>query len=271
MKLLTSLTITIALAALVLAQTSSSSFSDAAQAKQELNEAARAYREGRFKEALARAEKALLLDPQNKTAPYFIARTMHALYRPGITTPENVAQGHEAIVAYQRVLKLFPENDEAFKAIAYLYGALKEDALLTEWLLQRANNVSISNEKRSDAYVHLASRDWDCSFKITQQPNIKVVTVNGDKTFIQHKMPKERAEFEQARECANRGLEMANTAILLVPENESAWTYKSNILLEFWKLSEMQGELQQQREFRRQYEEALRVTTTLLASRKSNP
>jgi len=272
MKLLTSLTITIALAALVLAQTSSSGSSTAeAQAKQELTEAARAYREGRFTEAQARSEKALLLDPQNKTAPSFIARTIHAQYRPGITTPENVAKGHEAIIAYQRVLKLFPDNDEPYKAIAYLYGALKEDQLLREWLLQRANNVSISNEKRSDAYVHLASRDWDCSFKITQQPNIKVVTVKGDKTFVQYKMPKERAEFEQARECANRGLEMANTAILLMPENESAWSYKSNILLEFWKLSEMQGEAQQQREFRRQYEEALGVTTTLSVRPKSNP
>ena len=58
-------------------------------------------------------------------------------------------------------------------------------------------------------------------------------------------MPKERVEFERAKECANRGLEMANMAITLTPENESAWSYKTNILLELEKLAEMSGEVQQ--------------------------
>ena len=271
MKLLTSLTIVIALAAPLLAQTPTTNSLDAeAQAKQELREAARVYREGKFAEAQAHAEKALLIDPQNKTAPTFIARSIHAQYKPGDTTPENVAKAREAIIAYQRVLKLFPDYDEPYKAIAYLYGALKEDEVLRDWLLQRAVSVSVSNEKRSDAYVVLASKDWDCSFKITEQPITKVVTVKGNKASVRYKMPKERAEFEQARECANRGLEMANMATLLTPENESAWSYKTNIFLELAKLSEMLGEVQQQREFHRQYEEALRVTTTL-ARPKSNP
>lgn len=79
MKLLTCLTITIALMAPLLPQTPAPTQSGAeAQAKQELNEAARAYREGRFGEVQAHAEKALLLDPQNKTAPMYVARVIHA-------------------------------------------------------------------------------------------------------------------------------------------------------------------------------------------------
>jgi hypothetical protein len=83
-------------------------------------------------------------------------------------------------------------------------------------------------------------------------------------------MPKERVEFEQAKECANRGLEMANTAINLMPENESAWSYKTNLLLELAKLAEMSGEVQPKREFQRQYEEALKETTRVanLAAQK---
>ena len=48
-----------------------------------------------------------------------------------------------------------------------------------------------------------------------------------------------------------------------MPENESAWSYKTNLLLELAKLAEMEGEVHQQRELRRQYEEALRETTKL--------
>ena len=112
MKLLTSLTLAIVLVVPLLAQTPAPSAVEA-QAKQELNEAARAYRDGNFAEAQAHSEKALQLDPQNKIAPQFVARTI---------------------------------------------------------------------------------------------------------------------EFERANECANRALEMADMAITLMPENESAWSYKTNIL-----------------------------------------
>jgi len=80
MKFLTSLMITLMLATSLLAQTPSAT---EAQAKQELNAAAQAYRAGNFAEAQARSERALLLDPQNKIALMFVARTIHAQYRRG--------------------------------------------------------------------------------------------------------------------------------------------------------------------------------------------
>lgn len=264
MKLLTLLTITLALTTPLLAQTPAPASGVAqAQAKQELNEAARAYREGNFAEAQAHSERALLLDPQNKTAPYFVARTIHAQYKPGDFTPDNTAKALDAITAYQRILDRSPDDDEAYKAVAYLYSALKEDALLRQWILQRAANVSFANDKRAEAYVALASKDWDCSFKITELPTNKVTTVRGNKALVSYHMPKDRVEFERAKECANRGLEMANMAITLTPENESAWAYKTNILLELVKLAEMLGEVQHKSELQRQYEDALKQATKI--------
>ena len=267
MKFLTSLSITIALMASVHAQTPAPVAE--AQAKQALNEAARAYREGNFAEAQAHSEKALLLDPQNKSAPMFIARTIHAQYKPGDFTPENVAKAQQAIIAYQRILERSPNDDESYKAVAYLYGAIKEDELLRQWILQRAANVSLPNDKRAEAFVVLASKDWDCSFKITELPSNKITTVIGDKVNISFRKPKEDVEFERANECANHGLEMANMAITLTPENEAAWSYKTNILLEMAKLAEMSGDVQQKTELHRQHDEALKQTTKL--SKRSNP
>jgi tetratricopeptide (TPR) repeat protein len=269
MKLLISLTITIALAAPLLAQTPVSSAAEM-QAKQELNEAAAAYRAGNFAEAQAHSERALLLDPQNKTAPVFIARTIHAQYNPGDFTPENVAKAREAIVAYQKILQRSPHDDESYKAVAYLYSALKEDELLREWIRQRAGDVSMANDKRAEAFVVLASKDWECSFNITELPNHKVTTVVRNKATVAYKIPKERVQFERAQECANRGLEMVNLAIALTPENEAAWAYRANILLELSKLAEMSGEAQSKTELLRQYDEAVKETTKL-STRSQTP
>ena len=200
-----------------------------------------------------------------------MARTIHAQYKPGDSTPENAAIARQAILAYQRILDRSPDDDEAYKAVAYLYSALKEEERLREWILQRAGNVSFANDKRAEAFVILASKEWDCSFKITELPTNKITTVKGTKASVRYRMPKERVEFDRAKECANRGLEMANMAIILTPENESAWSYKTNILLEFAKLAEMSGDVQNKRELQRQYEEALKQTTKFAKRSEATP
>ena len=266
MKLLTCLIFTLAFIAPLQAQTP-----EQIQANKELHEASAAYQKGNFAEAQAHSERALELDPENKDAPYFVARTIHAQYKPGDFTSENVAKARDAIDAYQRILDRVPTDDEAYKAGAYLYDALKEDKLFRDWVLQRAVNASVAEPKRAEAYVVLASRDWDCSFKITEVPGVKVTTVNGDKQQVSYRMPKAREKFERAKECANRGLEMASMAITLAPESEAAWSYKTNIILELVKLAEMSGEAQQKSELYRQYEEALKETTRLSNRPKSKP
>src|SRR5213593_2516062 len=146
--------IVIALAVLVI-KTSDCGLINRIRAKNQLNEAARTYREGHFEEAEQHSRRALELDPNNKTAPSFIARTIHAQYRPGVQTPENIAKAREAIEAYQRVLERDPKNEEAYKAIAYLYGAIKEEDKLRSWIAARANDPNIPPEKRAEAYVVL--------------------------------------------------------------------------------------------------------------------
>src|SRR3954468_5160079 len=54
------------------------------RAKNEINEAARAYKAGRFAEAQQHSERALQLYPDDKNAPLFIARSIHAQYKQGV-------------------------------------------------------------------------------------------------------------------------------------------------------------------------------------------
>src|SRR6266566_4158036 len=234
------------------------------RAKNELNEAARTYREGHFEEAEQHSRRALELDPNSKTAPSFIARTIHAQYRPGVQSPENLAKANEAIQAYQQILAKDPKNDEAYKAIAYLYGALKEDDKLRSWISARANDTSAEPEKRAEAYIVLASKDWDCSFKITELPTNKTTTLQaGNRAVVSYKKPKDPKDFETARACVRRGLEEVETAIKLDPNSEAAWSYKTNLLLEASKLAEMDGDLTRKAELDKQREIAQKRTNTL--------
>ena len=235
------------------------------RAKNQLNEAARAYREGRFPEAEQHSREAATLDPDNKTAPMFIARTIHAQYRPGVQSPDNIAKAQDAITAYQAILDKNPKDEEAYKAVAYLYGAIKEDDKLRKWIADRAANDQAEPEKRAEAYVVLASKDWDCSFKITEQPAVKTTTIDpaSNKATVAYKKPKEQKDFDQAQMCVKQGLSEAENAIKFDPNNESAWSYKTNLLLEASKLAEMDGKTDQKAQLQKDYEAALKRTTEL--------
>src|ERR1044072_6717106 len=114
--------IAIGLLAILVATTSGCGVVNRIRSKNQLNEAARAYREGKFPEAEQHSRQAAELEPDNKTAPMFIARTIHAQYRPGVQSPDNIAKAQAAIEAYQKILAKNPKDEEAYKGIASLYG-----------------------------------------------------------------------------------------------------------------------------------------------------
>jgi hypothetical protein len=234
------------------------------RAKNQLNEAARAYHEGHFDEAEQYSRRALELDPNSKSAPLFIARTIHAQYRPGVQAPENIAKANAAIQAYQQILQKDPKSEEAYKAIAYLYGAIKDDEKLRSWLQARANDGSAEPEKRAEAYTILASKDWDCSFKITELPTNKSTSIStANRATITYKKPENQKDFDMAQSCAKRGLEEIENAIKLDPNSESAWSYKTNLLIEASKLAEMDGKTDQKVQLDKQREEAQKRTSAL--------
>jgi len=238
------------------------------RSKNQLNESARAFREARYVEAEQHARRAAELDPNNKTAPKFIARTIHAQYRPGVQQPDNIAKAQQAIDAYQELLRNNPQDEEAYKAIAYLYGAIKEEGKLRDWISSRAANESVEPTKRAEAYIVLASKDWQCSFNITESTSVKVTTVDptNNKATVTYKKPTDAKEFNQAQSCVKLGLSEAENAIKFDPNNESAWSYKTNLLLEASKLAEMDGKPDQKASFTKEYEAALKRTTELSAA-----
>jgi tetratricopeptide (TPR) repeat protein len=258
----------IAILALFVAASAGCTLVNKVRAKNELNETARAYREGHFEEAEQHAKRALSFDPDNKTAAIFIARIIHQQYKPGVDAPDNVQKARDAIDAYKRILETDSNNEEAYKAISVLYSAIKDDTKLREWIMARANDSNMPSEKRAEAYAILAGKDWDCSFKITELPDVKVTTNEGDKPGVTYQKPKDLKDFDTSQKCVTRGLEEAETAIKHDPNSESAWSYKTNLLLEAAKLAVMDGKADLKAQYQKQAEIAGKRATALAEERR---
>ncbi|MET0625460.1 MAG: TonB family protein [Pyrinomonadaceae bacterium] len=239
---------------------------NAEAARQELNLGARAYRAGRFAEAEQRFRRARELDPSQKNASLFIARAVQQQFRPGDASPENVAAGERAVAAYQEILKADPANDHAYKAVVFLYQQMKRDEKVLELLLWRANDFSLPNANRAEAFVILASRQWQCSYDITEQKENKTNEQQPDKVLVKYKMPADQSDYLKARQCAADGLQLAEQALTLDPNSRSAWTYKSNLLREAAKLAEMEGDPAQKAEYERLNVEATEKQQSLAAA-----
>ncbi len=222
---------------------------DKKRAENALKEGSRAYKARNFVEAEEYFKTALGLDPTSKNAAFLVARSIHAQYRPGVETAENIAKAREAIAAYQKVLAKNPNHDAAYDAIAYLYGALKEDEEQREWITRHASLPGVPKEKRAATYTTLAGKDWNCSYKITELPENKQTVMQGGKAIMQSKKPKDQRDFDTAKQCAARGLELAEKAIRLNRENESAWSYKIKLLVEMARLAEMEGKAEQKADY----------------------
>jgi len=258
----------LALVALVVT-TSGCGYINSLRAKNELNKVAQNYKEKKFAEAEKHAKRALELDPDNENAPVFIARTIHAQYRKGVDTPENVAKANEAIEAYKQIAAKDPNNDEAFTAVTVLLGSLGKPDEQTAWVQQRADNAAVSPNKRADALAFLASKDWECSNQVTDSKANQQNVEKDGKVIIQYVKPKDAAEYDKAVRCMTGGLEKAEKAISFDNDNEKAWSQKYNLLLEAKKLAQMDENTGKAEQLAKQAEEALKRTQELYERKKA--
>jgi hypothetical protein len=235
------------------------------RAKNALNEGARAYKDGRFADAEEKFRTAHDLDPTQKNASIFIARAVQQQYKPGVTTPENIAVGERAVAEYDKILKENPGNEDAYKAIVFLYGQMKRDDKVNQLLMERAGSGP-NPKAKAEALTILASKQWQCSYDVTEQKENKTTENKPDKILIHYKKPANQADFDKAMQCTTEGLKLAEQATSIDPENPNAWSYKANILREKAKLAEMAGDAKAKEDFDKQYTAALDTQKRLAAA-----
>jgi hypothetical protein len=222
--------------------------------------------------ARARIERLLQTDPANVDAQKVLLGIFAAQIKPGDTSPENITLIRNAIAAYQNALTSLQltadEKDRIDKFVVLLYGRLGRDEQRKE-LERRAVDATRDAKDRSSAYTVLASQSWDCSFKITELPEMKVVVMNGNQATVTYKKPAAQKDFDSAQSCVKQGLDQAESAIKFDPDNENAWSYKANLLLEASKLAEMEGDQTRKSAYRKQSDEANKITSDLSAKHQA--
>ncbi len=236
------------------------------EVKAELNKAEIAYKESRFANAQQHAEKALEIESSNEVAPLLLARSIHAQYDIDSDAPENFAKAREAIAAYQRITTQDPNHDEAFQAVRELYGTLNEYELQYAWVRQRALSAEFPVEKRIEAFLFLAGREFHCSSAITTAN--RYTEEKDDSLIFRYRKPEDQKEFEQAQQCTLRGLSMTESAIALQPENDRALSMKSALLYVMAKLAEMDGKQADADKYSTQSEETEEQATGLKQRRE---
>src|SRR5690606_798859 len=166
-----------------------------------------AYKERKFAEAEDLFRRAAERDPEGetlegRTAQLFLARTIHSRY---IGNRQDDALAEQAIVEYQKMLALDPNEQSSYKAVAGLYENLQRNDDWLKWVTDRANNQSIEPQYRAEAYTSLAARQNTCANEISgAEANRKQIQRDG-KDVYQYVKPQNAEDLERMRSCVQQG------------------------------------------------------------------
>lgn len=205
--------------------------------------------------AQKKLEQILQSDPKNLYAQKLLASALDSEIKIGDESTENIALVKKAIDAYQRLLSN-PQISAGEKAridqhMLLLYRRINADEQRKE-IERRVADATRSAKDRSQLCAVLASIFWDCAYRITSKQTTP-----------------EKAEIEKARTCVTSGMDYANQAIGLDGENESAWSYKVNLLREAATLAGFANNQTLKASYQQQADEADKRATEVLAKRRA--
>jgi len=213
-----------------------------------------------------RLQRLLHSDPNNADGQKLVLASLSGAIKPGDRSTENLARIRTAIAAYQQAMTSLQltasEKDRLDRYIPLLYGWISRDEQQQE-IQRRAEDTTRTARQRSEAYSVLASHSWNCSFSITENPENKVTVPGTNGPTTSYKKPKRQQDFDSAQVCVKGGLDEVGKAIALDPNNDSAWSYKGNLLLEASKLAEMDGDVARKAAYKQQADQAIKAAREL--------
>ncbi|NNE68219.1 MAG: hypothetical protein HKN33_16770 [Pyrinomonadaceae bacterium] len=286
------------LVSLVAVLASSCSFYNRIMSRKALVDGAKAYNERKFAEAEELFREAITYDEaltsfEGKTAQLFLARTLHSEFAGN---RKATKKAEEAIAEYKKSLNGFigdvaekrtaleadPENEDAKKqlassektvgsivsAVASLYQNLSQDDKWKEWQTTQAKNEKIPSEARANAYIALAAKDYNCANDITDDDAVKQTIEQDGEAVFKFSKPESEEDFEKLKGCVKSGSEYIDAAIKLNGESDSAWSYRTSILVQKSRIAEMEGDTENQEKFKKESDEAKKKFEALAEKRR---
>jgi tetratricopeptide (TPR) repeat protein len=239
-------------------------------ARKSLVDGASAYKNRKFAEAEQLFRNAVERDPdgktlEGKTAQLFLARTLHSEY---IGDRGNRGKAEDAVKEYQKVLRENPNDQSSFKAVANLYENLQMPDDWLKWVTERSSNESVPKEQRAEALTSLAAKKNSCASDVTDAEAVKkTVTGKDGKQVFQFIKPANPEDFDRLKKCTEEGMELTGKAVEFDPNSDSAWSYRTNMLVQKMRIAEMEGNTAEKDSYKKQADDA-KAKFTVLAEAK---
>jgi tetratricopeptide (TPR) repeat protein len=192
----------------------------------ELQLGVRAYKSGRYEQAMRHFRKAAELDPSQPNPHLYLATALTGQYIPGVESPDNLLMAEQAIEQYQRVLDLGPEPESkmnCLKGIAYLY--LNEKKWDDAKKYYRMASELDPNDP--EPYYSIGVIDWTACY----QPRMEARAKLGMKPD-EHLNPKNKDQAKVCQELKEKNtpsiseaIDSLNEAIQLRPDYDDAMAY----------------------------------------------
>lgn len=239
-------------------------------ARKHLVDGANAYKERKFKEAEELFRAAASSDSEgktieSKTAQLFLARTLHSQY---ISNRQVKEIAESAIAEYKKVLAVDITDQSSYKAVANLLENLGRQDEWLKWVTDRTNNESVPPEQRAEALTSLAAKQYSCANDISDAESVKKTVVKEGKPEFQFTKPAEPKDFEELKQCAEKGFELISRAVKLDANSDSAWSYNANLLVQKARIAEMEGNTAEKDRLKAEAQKAKERFTALAAEKK---
>ena len=286
------------LVSLVAVLMSSCSFYYRVMSRKSLVDGAKAYNERKFEEAENLFRRAVGFDEnlatfEGKMAQLFLARTLHSEYagdrdqkdtaEKAIGEYKKTLAGFVADVAEKRAALANSPDDEALKnelegsektvgsivsAVASLHQNLDQNDKWLEWQTAQAKSAEIPNVARANAYIAMGAKQYSCANDISDDEAVKsTVEKDGEASFV-FKKPESEDDFKKLKECVEKGSDYIDNAIKLNAESDSAWSYKTSLLVQQARIAEMEGDTESKDKFKEESDEAKKKFDELAKKRR---
>jgi len=196
------------------------------RARDQLNKGVAAFRNAQFQAAIMHFKTAVSLDPSLLNAKLYLATAYFNQYIPSGESPENLKIAHQAIDAYEDVLKTDPNNTNAIASIAQIYYYMKQFDKAKEYQ-RRLIGIEPNNPV---PYYWIGVLDWAICFPRSQQMRKDLKIENPKDPNNPSSLPpfpaKARAELEEENgPLVKEGVEVLEKAIQLKPNDFETMAY----------------------------------------------
>ncbi len=194
------------------------------RARDQLNKGVGAFRNGQFQAAIDHFQQAASLDPTLVNARLYLAMAYFQQYVPQGQSADNLKIAHQAIDAFNDVLKMDPNNTTALATIGQIYYYMQDFKTAKEYQLKR----EAIEPNNPEPYYWVGQLDWDLCQTAdkamrSKDPKLLVPDKNG---YLPPLPEKDRKELEEKNgELIAEAIASLQKAIELKPNYSDAMAY----------------------------------------------